>query len=71
VLIGLSLFAVLAVGGVAGYSPALRRQITELDAGGAESRGYEAASARARGIGIFLAVVVTAAVFVMVFKPLV
>lgn len=71
VLIGLSLFAVLAVGGVAGYSPALRRQITELDAGGAESRGYKAASARARGIGIFLAVVVTAAVFVMVFKPLV
>lgn len=71
ILIGLALFAVLAVGGGAGYSPALRRQISVLDAQGMDSASYRQAAARAQGIGIFLGVVAVAAVFVMVFKPLV
>jgi len=71
VLIGLSLFAVLAAVGVGVYSPTLVRQIETLDAQGQQSAAYTAAATRAQGVGMFLGVVAVAAVFVMVFKPLV
>jgi uncharacterized membrane protein len=71
ILIGLGLFAVLAAVGGGVYSRALKRQIGALDVGGAESDSFQAADAQARGVGIFLGVVAVAAVFVMVFKPLV
>lgn len=69
ILIGLGLFVVLAVGGAAGYTPTLNRQIATLDREGASSPAYEALASRARGVGMFLGVVAVAAVFVMVFKP--
>ena len=69
VLIGIGLFVVLAIGGGAGYGPALKRQIQVLDTGGRDDPAYKAADARATGIGVFLGVVAIAAVFVMVYKP--
>jgi hypothetical protein len=69
VLLGIGLFVVLAGVGGAAYTPLLRRQLTALDGGGIESTAYKAADARATGVGIFLAVVAIAIVFVMVFKP--
>ncbi|MBV8196373.1 MAG: DUF2269 family protein [Candidatus Dormibacteraeota bacterium] len=70
VLIGLGFFAVLAVGGGAGYTPMLKRQISLLDTRGADDAEYRAASNRAAGVGMFLGVVAVAAVFVMVFQPI-
>ena len=69
ILIGLGLFIVLAIGGGAGYSPTLKKQIDVLDREGPESAEYKALDARATGIGMFLGVLAIAAVFVMVYKP--
>jgi uncharacterized membrane protein len=69
ILTGLFIFVVMAVLGAGVYSPALKRQITTLDAEGAASSAYLAADARARGVGMFLGVLALFAVFVMVFKP--
>ena len=69
ILIGLGLFIVLAIGGGAGYSPTLKKQIDVLDCEGPESAEYKALDARATGIGMFLGVLAIAAVFVMVYKP--
>ena len=69
ILIGLALFFVAAIGGGLIYSSTLKQQIALLDSKGAESPEYHAMDARARGAGIFLAVVLVAIVFVMVFKP--
>ncbi len=59
----------MAIAGVAVYAPVLSRQIEALETGGASSPAYVAADARARGIGMFLGVLVLFAVYVMVFKP--
>jgi uncharacterized membrane protein len=69
ILSGLLIFVVMAVVGVAVYSPTLTRQIKALDAEGAASAAYRAADARARGVGMFLGLLALIAVFVMVFKP--
>ena len=69
ILAGLILFVLMAVLGGAVYSPALVRQIKALDTEGAASRAYQAADARARGVGMFLGLLAVIAVFVMVFKP--
>ena len=69
ILIGLGIYIVLAVGGGAGYTPTLRKQIEVLDREGPQSAAYRALDARATGIGVFLGVLATAAVFVMVYKP--
>ena len=68
ILIGLGLFFTAAVGGFF-YGRTLTTQIAVFDSRGADSRDYAAADARARGIGIFVAVTLVAVVFVMVFKP--
>jgi uncharacterized membrane protein len=67
--LGLALYGVLIVVGVAGYTPTLRRQIRVLERDGPSSAEYARLSARGRIIGIFLAVVVIAIVFLMVTKP--
>lgn len=68
ILIGLGIYVLLAVGGAAGYGPVLNRLIETVDREGA-SPAARALQARATGIGLFLTVLVIAAVFVMVFKP--
>ena len=65
----LVLYVLLAVVGIAVYSPTLRRQIRELDARGAASPEFQRLSTRGTVVGIALAAVVTVIVFLMVVKP--
>jgi uncharacterized membrane protein len=69
ILIGLGLYAVMAVLGVAVIGPSLTAQVKALDEGGAASPRYRAAEARVRGVGMFLGVLAVFVVFVMVVKP--
>jgi uncharacterized membrane protein len=69
ILTGLGIYIVMAGLATAVYTPTLRRQIERLDAEGPSGAGFIAASAKARGVGIFLGVLGLFAVFVMVFKP--
>jgi uncharacterized membrane protein len=69
ILIGLGLYAVMAVLGAGVYSRTLSRQIKTLDAEGPSSPAFRALSARATAVGIFLGVLAIAVVFDMVFKP--
>jgi uncharacterized membrane protein len=69
ILIGLGLYAVMAVLGAGVYSRTLSRQIKTLDAEGPSSPAFRALSARAAAVGIFLGVLAIAVVFDMVFKP--
>ena len=59
----------LAIGGGAGYTPTLKKQIEVLDRDGPASAEYKALDSRATGIGVFLGALAIAAVFVMVYKP--
>ncbi len=65
----LVLFVVLVVGGVAGYTPILRRQIALVEAGRVDSDEYRRLSTRGSAVGGVLAVVVLVIVFLMVTKP--
>jgi uncharacterized membrane protein len=69
ILIGLGIYVVMAVLGVAVIGPALTAQITALDGDGAASPRYATAEARVRGVGIFLGVLAIVVVVVMVVKP--
>jgi uncharacterized membrane protein len=69
ILSALILYAVLLVGGFAVYTPTLRRQIAVLETAGPASAEYLAVASRGRIVGIVLAVIVVAIVFLMVVKP--
>jgi uncharacterized membrane protein len=66
----LALWLVAAIIGFGFYSPALRRQIRALDAGGPTSPEYVRLSKRATLIGISNIVPVLLILILMVFKPL-
>lgn len=66
---GLALYAVALVVGVGVYTPLLRRQIATIEAEGPSSAEYRALSRRGTVVGVFLALLVTAIVFLMVTKP--
>src|SRR5207249_3394710 len=63
------LYVVLVVIALAGYSPALRRQIAALEMEGATSTSYARWAGRARITGIATIPLVLAIVFLMVVKP--
>jgi Predicted integral membrane protein (DUF2269) len=63
------LYIVLVVVALAGYSPALRRQITSLEAEGETSTSYLMWAGRARITGIISGVFALVIVFMMVVKP--
>ncbi|HVZ20332.1 MAG TPA: DUF2269 family protein [Vicinamibacterales bacterium] len=65
----LVLYVVMVVVAVAGYTPALKRQMAVLDRNAVSSPEYQAAAARAQRLGALLGVVVVAIVFLMVVKP--
>lgn len=54
---------------VFGYTPTLRKQIAEAEAGGADSEGYQATAWRGTVLGIVLGVMVLFIIYLMVFKP--
>jgi uncharacterized membrane protein len=69
IVAALVLYAATAVGGVAIYSPILKRQNQVLDSEGPASPAYRALADRARAVGIVLTALVVIIVFLMVTKP--
>ena len=69
IVTAIALYVVLVVVALAGYSPALRRQIQSLSADGATSTTYLMWAGRARITGIISGVFALIIVFVMVVKP--
>jgi len=69
ILSAIVLYVVLVAVALAGYSPALRRQIASLEADGATSTSYLMWAGRARITGIVSGVIALLIVFVMVVKP--
>ena len=65
----LALYGVLIVVGLAAYTSTLRRQIAVLESEGPASVEYRRLSQRGTIVGIVLAVIVIAIVFLMVVKP--
>jgi uncharacterized membrane protein len=68
-LVSLVLYGVLVPLGLLGYTPTLRRQIHVLDSEGVSSPTYQALARRGKLLGIILAILVIAIVFLMVVKP--
>jgi uncharacterized membrane protein len=69
ILLALGLYVILVVVGAALYSPALRRQIAALDAGGITSPEYAALQARGTRLGMVLGMLVVVMIGLMVMKP--
>jgi uncharacterized membrane protein len=67
--LGLGLYVVAVVLGLAVYTPTLRNQIRVLDASGSDSTEYVSLARRAQVVGILLGVIVIIIVFLMVTKP--
>ena len=65
----LGLYVLLVVVAVAGYTPALRRQVALAEEGRVGSDDYRRVAARAGMIGGILAVIVVVIIFLMVVKP--
>src|SRR5512138_355260 len=68
-LVALILYALLVLVGLGGYTPTLRRQIQLLESEGFQSSSYQALARRGTILGIILAVLAIAIVFLMVVKP--
>jgi uncharacterized membrane protein len=68
-LIAIVLYIVALLLGFLMYSPALRRQIEAAEKAGPTSAEYNVAAAQGRQLGIIIAVIVVAIVFLMVVKP--
>lgn len=69
VLTSLILYVILIVIAAAGYTPALRRGIETLEAGGPDSPAFKETAARGRTLGILLTLIAVVIVFLMVTKP--
>jgi uncharacterized membrane protein len=65
----IGLWLVLIFIGFGVYTPTLRDQIRVLEAEGPDSADYRRLSVRGRNVGIVLAIIVVAIVFLMVTKP--
>ncbi len=65
----ITLYVVMVLAGVFGYSPALRRQLAIAASDGAESGEYAVVSRRATVLGVVTSVLVVTIVFLMVTKP--
>ncbi len=66
---GLVLYALVVILALLVYTPTLRRQIEALETGGRDSEEYKRLSGQSRALGIALAILVIAIVFLMVTKP--
>lgn len=69
ILVSLVLYVMAVVLGLLVYTPTLRQQIKLVDGGKHDSEEYAALDRRSRLLGIVLAVLVVAIVFLMVVKP--
>src|SRR5256714_9234625 len=66
---GIVLWAIAVALGFFVYTPMLRNQIRALETSGPESEDYRRYASNARFVGILLAAIVVAIVFLMVTKP--
>lgn len=69
ILASLILYVAVMVVGLRGYTPVLRRQIETLERSGPDTPEYVELAAQGMRLGIVLAVLVVAIVFLMVTKP--
>jgi uncharacterized membrane protein len=69
IILALILYAMAIILGIAFYTPLLKKQRKMLAEGKRDSEDYRRLSNRGRSLGILLAVVVVAIVFLMVTKP--
>jgi uncharacterized membrane protein len=69
IVVSIALYIALAVVGFALYSPTLSRQIAVYEADGPSAPEFVALTTRSRLLGVVLAVLVLAIVFLMVLKP--
>src|SRR6266542_3228930 len=69
IALAIGLWVVLVFVGLGFYTPTLRDQIRVLESEGPGSEEYQRLAARGQSLGILLAVIVTAIVFLMVTKP--
>ncbi len=69
ILVSIGLYVGLTVVGFALYSPTLSRQIAVYEAEGPSAPEFAALTARSRLLGMVLALLVVAIVFLMVLKP--
>lgn len=68
-LTSLILYGILVVVGLLGYTPTLRNQIRILESEGSNSPNYQSQARRGIILGIILAILAIAIVFLMVVKP--
>jgi uncharacterized membrane protein len=68
-LSALVLYALLVLVGLLLYTPTLRQQIQVVEGQGSDSPEYQSASKRGTLIGILLAILAVAIIFLMVVKP--
>ena len=68
-LTALVLFLILVLVGLGGYTPTLRRQIQLIESEGSQSPNYQALARRGTLLGVILAILAIAIVFLMVVKP--
>jgi uncharacterized membrane protein len=66
---GLGLYILTALLAIFVFTPALKKQIALLEAGQGGTAAFRSVSTRAKVVGIFIGIVVTAIVFLMVTKP--
>ncbi|HEV8228820.1 MAG TPA: DUF2269 family protein [Candidatus Limnocylindria bacterium] len=69
IALGIGLWFVLLFVGLGVYTPTLREQIRVLESEGPGSEAYQRLAAKGRNVGIVLALIVVAIVYVMVTKP--
>jgi uncharacterized membrane protein len=69
IILALILYALVIVLGIAFYTPLLKKQRLLLASGQRDTTEYRRLSDRGRSLGILLAVIVVAIVFLMVTKP--
>lgn len=69
VIVSIGLYLLLAVIGLALYSPTLKRQIAAYEASGARTEEFAALTGRSRMLGAVLGVIVITIVVLMVVKP--
>ncbi len=65
----IGLWMLLALIGLLGYTPALRRQIVLIDSGHSSSSEFQQLAKRGQLIGMILAVIVLVIIYLMVVKP--
>jgi uncharacterized membrane protein len=69
IVAALVLYALLAIVGIAFYTPALKREIAAVERGGPDDPGYAPAAARQNAVAALLLLFALVILYLMVFRP--